>query len=179
MPALWVSPLRDILGFLRRYFVVAGTIAIAGAATSLTADRIDNYALFALSSSDGTMLLCNFSLAARLVFVLLVAMELATIAALVLVAANRGRRLPKGSPALNLPSPRILIAVAVTAGLLFLHLGLYAIAFHAADACAPPTVGAWLRNYAALLSLAALYIVGSMVLVAIVMLALKPMLLAK
>ena len=178
MPALWVSPLRDIHGFLRRYCVVAGAIAIVSVATSLIADRIGNDALSSLLPSNGPTHLCNVSIVARLVFVLLAAMELVVIAALLLVAVGRRRRLPKGAPALNLPKLGIGGAIAVAALLLFLHLGLYGIAFHADDVCAATSVGGWLRHYGALVSFAALYIGGSVILIGLVMVALKPLLLA-
>ena len=93
-------------------------------------------------------------LAARLIFVLLAA------------------------PTLNLPRLRIGGAIAEVALLLFLHLGLYGIAFHADDVCTVTSVGVWLRHYSALLSFA-LYILGSVILIGLVMVTLKPMLLAR
>jgi hypothetical protein len=179
MPALWISPLRDVHGFLRRYCVAAGGIAVVGVAMSLIADRTGNYALSSLLPSDALAHMCNVSIVARLVFVLLAAMELVTAAALLLVAVNRCRRLPKGAPALNLPRLGIGGAIAEAALLLFLHLGLYGIAFHADGVCTVTSVGVWLRHYSALVSFAALYILGSVILIGLVMVALKPMLLAK
>ena len=61
MQAPWVSPLRDIHGFLWRYCVVAGAIAVMGVATSLIADRTGNYALSSLLPSDAPARLCNVS----------------------------------------------------------------------------------------------------------------------
>jgi hypothetical protein len=179
MPALWVSPLRDIQGFLLRYCLVAGAIAVLSVAASLIADRIGNDALALLLLPDGPAHLCNAPIIARLLFALLAAMELATTAALLLVAADRLRLLRKGAPAFNLPVPGIGAAVAVAAMVLFLHLGLYAIAFHADDICAATSIVAWLKHYTALISFAALYIAGSLIVIGAVLLVAKPALLAK
>lgn len=79
--------------------------------------------------------------------------------------------------ALSLPLFGIGGPLAVTAMFLFLHLGLYGIAFHADDVCTATSVSLWLRHYFALVSFAALYIGGSVILIGFVMVALKPTLL--
>jgi hypothetical protein len=179
MSALWVSPLRDIQGFLLRYCLAAAVIVVLAVAASLIADRIGNYALASLLPHDGPAHLCNAPLIARLLFALLATMELVTMAALLLVAVDRRRLLPKGAAAFNVPVLGAGRVVAVAALALFLHLGLYAIAFRADNICAATSIAAWLKHYTALISFAALYVAGSLILIGAVLLAAKPALLAK
>jgi hypothetical protein len=72
-----------------------------------------------------------------------------------------------------LPSLGVRSAIALVSMLLFLHLGFYAIAFHADDICTSTSVGEWLRHYAALVSFAMLYGGGSIILFMLVILLLR------
>ncbi len=180
----WVSPIRDVFGFSRRYVVVGGVITLVGLAASVISDRAGGYYLSSLLDHDDPRL-CNISIVARLVFALLVAMELLTISGLLVLAIyrhNRDRgRLLQNAPAqtTSLPSLGARTAIALGLMLLFLHLGLYAIAFHADDVCASRSIGEWLHHYAAFVAFAMFYSLGSLILIGFVMLALKRSLLTE
>ena len=182
--SLWASPIRDVLGFSWRYAVVGGVIVFAGVAASLISDRAGDYYLWSLLGRSDPRL-CNISIVARLVFALLVAMELLTISGLLVLAAYRhnldpGQRLRNAtSQTTSLPSLGTRTAIALGLMLLFLHLGLYAIAFHADDVCSSKSIGERLHHYIALVGFTMFYSLGSLILIGFVMLALKGSLLTK
>ncbi len=181
---LWVSPIRDILGFSRRYVVVSGVITLAGFAASLMSDRAGDYYLWSLLGWDDPRL-CNISIVARLIFAVLVVMELLTISGLLVLAVCRrnlyqGRRLENATAqTTSLPSLGARTAIALGLLLLLLHLGLCAIAFHADDVCSSKSTREWLHHYVALVGFAMFYSLGSLILIGFVMLALKRSLLTK
>ena len=171
---LWVSPIRDVIGFLRLYAIVGGAIVVAGLVVSLISDRNGNYTLWSLLARDGHSRLCNVSLVARTVFLLFVAMELATISSLIGVAIHRGGGPRKQSvQATTLPSLGMRSGIALGLLLLFLHSGFYAVAFHADDICSSTSIGEWVHHYVALVSFAVLYCFGAVIVIGLVMLVLK------
>jgi hypothetical protein len=157
-----------------RGFVASGVIVVAGLAVSLISDQVGNYYLWSLLARDDDSHLCNVSLVARIVFVLFVAMELTTISSLIVLAFHRdGRPRKESIQATTRPSLGMRSVIALGLLLLFLHLGLYAIAFYADDVCSSTSAAEWLHHYAALVSFAVLYCFGAATAIGLVMLVLK------
>lgn len=181
---LWVSPVDDLTGFARRYIGFACVISLLGVMVSLLSDRAGSDYLWSLIATKDQVPLCNFSVVARLIFAQSVAAELLVISALLVMAfRRRTHRLFRRSADVllwlrHLTATGIGKSIAVGAGMLFLHLGLYAMAFHADDVCTSASLASWLHHYAALVAFALLYSFGALSLIGLVMIALKPMLLA-
>lgn len=178
---IWVSPIEDFAGFAKRYLGFACVVAVIGVTMSILFDQIGIDYLWSLVSTGDQLPLCNFSVVARLIFALSAATEILTISALLVMAFRRRtyRRFHSASPRF----PRLTlvgmgVGIAAGAGMLFLHLGLYAIAFHADDVCASTHLGSWLRHYVALVAFTLLYSSGAILLIGLAMIALKPLLLS-
>jgi|GEM_PF-2211425 len=182
---VWVSPLRDLFGFNRRYIAVAGAISLAALAVLLISDRAGSFYLWSMLGGGDAARLCNFSVIARLVFALFVTMEIVAVSALIILAAHRHLLRPgqvlRSNPveAVNRTAFRIGAAIAFGAMLLFLHLGLYGIAFHADDVCSSKNMGDVVHHYVALVAVAMLYSMGSVFVISCVMLALRRSLLTE
>ena len=65
---LWVSPIRDVHGFFRRYIIAGVVVALTSVALSLVADGIGNYYLCSRLQPYCQPPLCNFSIVARAMF---------------------------------------------------------------------------------------------------------------
>lgn len=181
---LWISPVEDLTGFARRYIGLACVVALLGVMISLLSDWVGSDFLWSLMATKDQLPLCNFSVVARLIFALSVAAELLAISALLVMAFRRRtyRRLRRSDDTSQRLRHFTAVGagkgIAAGAGMLFLHLGLYAIAFHADDVCASTHLGSWLRHYMALVAFTLLYSLGAIALIGLVMIALKPALLA-
>lgn len=170
---IWVSPVRDITGFMWRYWLLGAAIAVIGIGGAVVSDQSDRYLFQRLWHSvlaDGAYFYgrtCNFVIAARSIFFLLAFMELATVVGL-LVAGFRRRSataevagtMPRAATSLRTVS---MVIVAILA-LSFLHLGLYAIAFHY-DHCTRWTGVRQFRAYGALAAFSVLYGMGSSIVI--------------
>jgi hypothetical protein len=182
---VWVSPLKDIFGFSRRYIAIAGVFSVVALTVLLISDRTGSFYLWSLLVGSDAPPLCNFSLIARLLFVLSVAMEVLALSALIAVAAHRRFRRPGHTLRSNAaektqrPVFRVGVVIAFASMLLFLHLFLYGMAFHADDVCSSKSMGEVAQHYVALVAAAMFYSLGSVLLIGCVMLALKRSLLTK
>ncbi|NQW51315.1 MAG: hypothetical protein HQ465_08765 [Rhodospirillales bacterium] len=163
----------------------AGVMSLAGLTVLLISDLAGSFYLWSLLGGGDTPRLCNFSVIARLIFALSVTMEMLAVSVLIMLAAHR-RILRRGqmmrsdpAEAVNLSVFRIGTAIAFGSMLLFLHLGLYAIAFHADDVCSSKNMGEVVHHYVALVAAAMLYAGGSVFSIFFIMLALKRSLLSK
>lgn len=170
LPPLWMSPFRDIYGFSRRYLLVGCAIAFLGSVVSVVADARGLQYLGSFLAMGMLAPPCNFSVVARLVLGLLVGMEVATIVAVLVFALFRR---PSKLDGLKIKHIRVTLAslrksAELVLVLLFLHLGAYAVAFHADDVCESTRIGVRLHHYAALFAFAALYSLGSIILIGIV-----------
>jgi hypothetical protein len=176
---VWVSPLRDLFGFNRRYIAVAAVISLAALAVLLISDRAGSFYLWSMLGGEEASRLCNFSVIARLVFAVFVTMEIVAVSALIILAAHRHLLRPgqvlRSDPAgaAKRPAFRAAPAIAFASMLLFLHLFLYGIAFHADDVCSSKGAGEVAHHYVALVAAAMLYSIGSVFVIGCVMLALK------
>jgi hypothetical protein len=182
---LWVSPLQDVFGFGRRYMIVAGVITFLGLAILLISDRAGSFYLWSLVARDDTSRLCNFSVVARLIFALSVGMELLTVWGVIFFAVHRrifrsGQMVHDASAEAARLSPlRTGAAIAFGAMLLFLHLGLYGIAFGADDVCVSNNPSEIVHHYVALVAFALFYSLGALLVVGSLLLMLKRSLLAQ
>ena len=170
MPTLWVSPSRDIHGFFRRYVAACLLIAMLGVAASSIADASGRYYLWSLLKIDDSSPLCNFSIVARFLFLLLVAMEGATLVTILIISFRRHSWNPR-KPMIT--RAHLGAGIELSLLLVFLHFGAYAIALHADDVCESVLVAVRLRHYAALIAFAMLFSLGSIILIDLVLKALK------
>lgn len=183
--ALWVSPLDDFFGFSRRYVTGSVVLSLAALAMLVISDRWGRYFLGTLLGGGNTPPFCNFSVVARLVFALSVATELLALVALIVFAAGRYRLRPgamrRSAAAAEKKRPihRIAPAIAFVSMLLFLHLFLYGMAFHADDVCSSKSMAEIAHHYLALVAATIFYSLGSVFLIGCAMLALKRRILAK
>lgn len=182
---VWVSPLRDVFGFSRRYMAVAGVLSLVALAVLLISDRAGSFYLSSLLGGGDAPRLCNFSVIARLVFALFVTMEIVTVSALIILAARRhlrrsGQMLRSDAAGeAKRPGFRIGTGIAFASMLLFLHLFLYGMAFHADDVCSSKSTGEVVHHYVALVAAAMFYSLGAVFVIGCVMLVLKRSLLTK
>jgi hypothetical protein len=170
---IWASPVRDVAGFMWRYWLLGVAIALVGIGGAIVGDQFDRYLLQRMwrsVSADGAYFygtICNIVFAARFTFFLFAFIEFATIVGLV-VAAFRQRSemaevavpMPRAAAFMRTVSKFILMVLALS----FLHLGLYAIAFHYED-CTRWTGLRQLRDYVALAGFSIMYAGGSMLLI--------------
>jgi hypothetical protein len=183
--ALWVSPLADFFGFSRRYVAGFGMVGLVALAVLLIADLRGRFFLWSLVGGIHAIPLCNFSMIARFVFALSVATELLAILVLIILAAGRhplqlgAMKRSAGTVETNRLIRRVGTAIAFVSMLLFLHLFLYGMAFHADDVCSTKSSAEIVRHYVALVAATIFYSLGSVFLIGCAMLVLKPSVLAK
>jgi hypothetical protein len=164
---------------------VAGVLSLVALAVLLISDRAESFYLWSLLGGGDGPPLCNFSVIARLVFALSVAMEVLAASALIAIAARRhlrrtGQMLRSDAAGeAKPPAFRIGKAIAFASMLLFLHLFLYGMAFHADDVCSSKSTAEVVHHYVALVAAAMFYSLGSVFLIGCVMLLLKRSLLTK
>lgn len=172
---IWASPLRDVTGFFKRYAVLASLVVLVGIGGAIAGDQLDLYSFegwWHTASARGTYFygtVCNFVIAARWILFALLLMEMATIIGLLIAAFRHRPKKPEGRP-LATPETALMRTVskyvAITSGLSFCHLGLYAMAFHYNDACTGERLMFRFPNdYVALMAMSILYVVGSILLI--------------
>ena len=172
---LWISPIDNAVGFFRRYLIVSVAVALLSALAAFIVDQSDRFYFSSLLEPSKGLRLCNVSIAGRLTFIVLAAMEFTTVAALAIAALRR--RLPgemqRGSllsTILNIGARKIVL---LSVFLAILHLMPYAIAFHSDDICLSNQINIRLRHYALLVSSSVLYWFGSILLIGAAMLGLR------
>lgn len=170
---IWASPIHDVIGFMRRYLLLSAAIAAVGVAAAIVGDQLDPYLLQRLWRSvlaDGSYFygtICNADFAARFIFFVFAFMELGMIVGLLIAAFRpRSEKVQQAVPA----APAVVsrgtasTVLAMVSGLGFLHLFLYAVAFHY-DECGPRAVLRQLPAYWALVAASILYGIGAVMVI--------------
>ena len=170
---IWASPLRDVTGFMRRYLMLSAAIAAAGVTAAIVGDQLDRYFLQRLWRPvlvDGAYFygnVCNFDFAARFIFFVFAFMELGTIVGLLIAAFRpRSEKVQRAAPAARaaVSVRTVSTFIAMVPALGFVHLSLYAVAFHYGE-CTPRVVLRQLPAYWALVAASVLYGIGAVMVI--------------